>query len=153
MLAVRSSLKPIFTSRLLATSATYSGTLRSTIKEGNPFWLDHQRTSKEGFHKHILTERYLSFAMLGSIPLSIGAAAVGMPLMPLDVFSSLGIVYHTYHGIANMISDYVPLIHKGLVAPLKYLFGIFCLISAALWINFNVESVGFGKMIWAVLKM
>merc|ERR1711879_809139 len=92
------------------------GTLRSTIKDGNPFWLDHQPTAKEGFHKHILLERYVSAGMLAGIPLAM--------IIPgnflLDSAALTAIIFHSYHGIANMISDYVPLVLPPAVAPLKF---------------------------------
>lgn len=131
--------------RALSTTLNYQGgggTLRSTIKDGNPFWLDHQRTAKEGFHKHILMERYVSAGMLAMIPASM--------IMPgnfiLDSAALTAIIYHSYHGIANMISDYVPLVAPPLVAPLKFLFTIYCIIAVACGLYFNFEDEGFGKV-------
>jgi hypothetical protein len=69
MLALRLATRPVLMTRALSTTIAYNGgdgkTLRSTIEKGNPFWLDHQRTAKEGFHGHINQERSISIALLG----------------------------------------------------------------------------------------
>lgn len=132
--------------RALSTTLKYQGgsgaSLRSTIKDGNPFWLDHQRTAKEGFHKHILLERYVSAGMLAGIPLAMAIPGNFI----LDSAALTAIIFHSYHGIANMISDYVPLVAPPLVAPLKFLFTIYCVAAVACGLYFNFEDEGFGNV-------
>jgi hypothetical protein len=124
--------------------------MRATIKEDNEFWLRHQRNAKPGFNKELQFERFVSMGLLAALP----ASAIMPGNFALDTAVSTFVVFHLYHGMYGMIADYIPLIlPEAVVGPLQQLFGLFCVLVAAMWIHFNYQSSGFGAMLNATLRM
>merc|ERR1712117_262416 len=93
---------------------------------------------------------FVSMGLLAALPLS----AIMPGTFVLDTAVSTFVVFHLYHGMYGMIADYIPLIMpEAVVGPLQQLFGLFCVLVAALWIHFNYQSSGFGAMLNATLRM
>lgn len=159
MLSLKVASKAINVSRCLATSVQFNSgnrTLKQSIEKGNPFWLDHQRTANEGFHKHINMGHNIQIGSLGLLvasQLMVGLNIGTGLLLPIDVALAAMIVHHSYHGVANMISDYIPLVAPPLVTPLKGLFLVFCVISFACWLDFSVNGDGMSRLIHRTLSM